>query len=73
VSYGNGYTGFDDNTLGHLILMSTSSDGGLIWGPAFRTAKNAHGIGGQPLVQPHRSNDRPDQWIRRPQLPQRTR
>jgi hypothetical protein len=32
--------------------MSTSSDGGLIWGPASPTANNAHGIGGQPLVQP---------------------
>jgi hypothetical protein len=50
--YGNCYTEFDDNTLGDLILMSTSSDGGLSWGSALPTANNAHGIGGQPLVQP---------------------
>jgi hypothetical protein len=50
--YGNCYTEFDDNTQGDLILMSTSSDGGLTWGVALPTANNAHGIGGQPLVQP---------------------
>jgi len=51
--YGNCYTEFDDNTLGDLILMSTSSDGGLTWGSALPTANGAHGIGGQPLVQPN--------------------
>jgi hypothetical protein len=51
--YGNCYTEFDDNTLGDLIQMSTSSDGGLTWGAAKSTANNAHGIGGQPLVQPN--------------------
>jgi BNR repeat-like domain len=50
--YGNCYTEFDDNTLGDLIQMSTSADGGLTWGPGLSTANNAHGIGGQPLVQP---------------------
>jgi hypothetical protein len=50
--YGNSYTEFDDNTLGDLIQMSTSSDGGLTWGPGLPTANSAHGIGGQPLVQP---------------------
>ncbi len=50
--YGNCYTEFDDNTLGDLIQMSTSSDGGLTWGPGLPTANSAHGIGGQPLVQP---------------------
>jgi hypothetical protein len=50
--YGNCYTEYDDNTLGDLIQMSTSSDGGLTWGPGLPTANNAHGIGGQPLVQP---------------------
>jgi hypothetical protein len=33
--------------------MSTSSDGGLTWGPATATANGADGIGGQPLVQPN--------------------
>jgi hypothetical protein len=50
--YSNCYTEFDDNTQGDLILMSTSTDGGLTWGAALPTANNAHGIGGQPLVQP---------------------
>src|SRR2546428_2398842 len=51
--FGNCYTEFDDNTLGDLIQMSTSSDGGQIWGAALPTGNNAHGIGGQPLVQPN--------------------
>ncbi len=51
--FGNCYTEFDDNTLGDLIQMSTSSDGGLTWGASRPTADNAHGIGGQPLVQPN--------------------
>ena len=50
--YGNCYTEFDDNTVGDLVLMSTSTDGGLTWGSATSTASNLHGIGGQPLVQP---------------------
>ncbi len=33
--------------------MSTSHDGGLTWGAGQATANNAHGIGGQPLVQPN--------------------
>ncbi len=51
--YGHCYTEFDDNTLGDLIQMSTSTDGGQTWGAALPTANNAHGIGGQPLVQPN--------------------
>jgi BNR repeat protein len=51
--FGNCYTEFDDNTLGDLIQMSTSSDGGLTWGAGQATANEAHGIGGQPLVQPN--------------------
>jgi BNR repeat-like domain len=49
--YGNCYTEFDDNTLGDLILMSTSSDGGASWGAPKTTADGAFGIGGQPVVQ----------------------
>ena len=49
--YGNCYTEFDDNTRGDLIQMSTSTDGGLIWGAGQSTQNNDHGIGGQPLVQ----------------------
>jgi BNR repeat-like domain len=51
--YGFCYTEFDDNSLGDLIQMSTSHDGGLTWGAGQSTANNAHGIGGQPLVQPN--------------------
>ncbi len=51
--FGHCYTEFDDNTLGDLIQMSTSPDGGLTWGAGKSTANNAHGIGGQPLVQPN--------------------
>lgn len=53
---GHCYTEFDDNSLGDYILMSTSTDGGLHWGPALATgqvnSQRTHGIGGQPLVQP---------------------
>jgi len=50
--YGNCYTEWDDNGNGNRIKMSTSSDGGLTWGPARNTANNATGLGGQPVVQP---------------------
>jgi hypothetical protein len=47
--YGHCYSEWDD---GGLILMSTSTDGGVTWGPALTTAGNDTGIGGLPLVQP---------------------
>ena len=50
--FGNCYTEFDDNTLGDRVQMSTSSNGGVNWGPAQMTGNKAFGIGGQPLVQP---------------------
>jgi hypothetical protein len=50
--YGNCYTEWDDNALGNLIQMSTSTDGGLTWGPAQAVAGSVDGIGGQPVVQP---------------------
>jgi hypothetical protein len=43
---------WDNPDTGDGILMSTSTDGGLTWGPATATATHAAGIGGQPLVQP---------------------
>ncbi len=43
---------WDNDDLGGLILMSTSIDGGHTWGAAQTTADKAHGLGGQPLVQP---------------------
>jgi hypothetical protein len=51
--YGNCYTEYDDASHGDLEQMSTSTDGGLTWGPGMSTADGAHGIGGQPLVQPN--------------------
>jgi hypothetical protein len=51
--YGNCYMEWDNPSTGDQILMSTSSDGGVTWGPATLTANHAAGIGGQPLVQPN--------------------
>lgn len=51
--YGNCYVEWDDPSALDKILMSTSTDGGLTWGPATPTANTAEGIGGQPLVQPN--------------------
>jgi hypothetical protein len=50
--YGRCYTEFDNASLGDLELMSTSADSGLTWGAPTPTADNAHGLGGQPVVQP---------------------
>jgi hypothetical protein len=49
--YGRCYTEWDDNGSGNLIKMSTSTDGGLTWGPPKNTADNATGIAGQPVVK----------------------
>jgi len=51
--YGNCYVEWDDPSNGDEIFMSTSTDGGLTWGPALSTANADVGIGGQPLVQPN--------------------
>ncbi len=51
--YGNCYVEWDDPLNGDQILMNTSTDGGLTWGPTISTANMADGIGGQPLVQPN--------------------
>jgi hypothetical protein len=50
--YGHCYTEFDNASAGDLELMSTSAEGGLTWGAPTPTADNAHGLGGQPVVQP---------------------
>jgi BNR repeat-like domain len=50
--FGNCYTEFDDARQRDLEQMSTSTDGGLTWGAAQATADAAHGLGGQPVVQP---------------------
>jgi hypothetical protein len=51
--YGNCYTQWDQAFGTGDILMSTSSDGGLTWGPGLASADHAGGLGGQPLVQPN--------------------
>jgi hypothetical protein len=51
--FGNCYTEWDDTNQGDMMMMSTSSDGGLTWGPAMRTARPDFGIGGNPLVLPN--------------------
>lgn len=51
--FGNCYLEWDDPYQHDTIRMSTSSDGGLTWGPELATANGAQGIGGQPLVQPN--------------------
>ncbi|MFL5779913.1 MAG: sialidase family protein [Thermoleophilaceae bacterium] len=50
--FGNCYVQWDDYGNEGRILMSTSTDGGLTWGAAKATADDAHGLGGQPVVQP---------------------
>ena len=50
--YGHCYIEWDDDDKGGLILLSTSTDGGYTWGIAQTTLDKAHGLGGQPLVQP---------------------
>jgi hypothetical protein len=51
--FGNCYTEFDDTTNGNRIKMTTSTNGGLNWGPARNTGDNAGGLGGQPVVRPN--------------------
>src|SRR3954449_7496305 len=48
--FGNCYTEWDDNGAGNRLEMSTSTDGGLTWGPA--KTNNTGVIGGQPVVRP---------------------
>jgi len=51
--YGHCYVEWDNDDKGGLILMSTSIDGGVTWSVAQTTLDKAHGLGGQPLVQPN--------------------
>jgi BNR repeat-like domain len=49
--YGHCYTTFDNFGDGDRLKVSTSTDGGLTWGPPRNTGNNATGLGGQPVVQ----------------------
>ena len=51
--YGNCYIEYDDNAVGDLIYNAVSTDGGQTWSTPKPTADNAHGLGGQPVVQPN--------------------
>jgi hypothetical protein len=51
--YGNCYTEFDNFATFDLELLSTSTDGGLTWSTPLATPTHAHGLGGQPVVQPN--------------------
>ncbi|MEO8727081.1 MAG: sialidase family protein [Acidobacteriaceae bacterium] len=51
--YGHCYTEWDEPGLGDIVFMSTSTDGGLTWGPGKPTSDRASGLGGQPVVQPN--------------------
>jgi hypothetical protein len=51
--YGHCYTEFDNFAQGDLEYMSTSTDGGAHWSTPVSPAGRAHGLGGQPLVQPN--------------------
>ncbi len=51
--YGNCYVEWDQSGASDLIVMSTSSDGGLTWSVPVTTADSALGLGGQPLAQPN--------------------
>jgi hypothetical protein len=51
--FGNCYTEVDNFATFDLELLSTSSDGGATWSVPIPTPTHAHGLGGQPLVQPN--------------------
>jgi len=50
--FGHCYVEWDSIDNG-LIYMSTSTDGGLTWGPEVNTENSTLGVGGQPVVQPN--------------------
>jgi len=50
--FGHCYTEVDNFAQFDLELLSTSTDGGATWGVPIPTPTHAHGLGGQPLVQP---------------------
>jgi hypothetical protein len=51
--YGHCYTTFDDSSDGDRLKVTTSTDGGLTWGPVRNTGNSATGLGGQPVVRPN--------------------
>jgi hypothetical protein len=51
--YGSCYAEWDIPPTSSTIFMSTSTDGGLTWGPPKTSADQASGTGGEPLVLPN--------------------
>src|SRR5437588_1804739 len=51
--FGHCYAEWDEPAGGDIIMMSTSTDGGMSWSHPKTTANGDAGIGGQPLVQPN--------------------
>jgi hypothetical protein len=51
--FGNCYMEWGNENQNGQIQMSTSSDGGLTWGPPIPTEAMSYGIGGEPLAQPN--------------------
>jgi len=51
--YGNCYTEVDNFAVFDLEELSASSDGGATWSVPVSTPQHAHGLGGQPVVQPN--------------------
>ena len=51
--FGNCYIEADVTSSGNAEIMSTSTDGGLTWGPQRQPSGLPSGLGGQPVVQPN--------------------
>ncbi len=51
--YGHCYVEWHDERLANQVQMSTSTNGGVTWGPPLSTADNYAGFNGHPLVQPN--------------------
>jgi hypothetical protein len=64
--FGHCYTEFDNASLRDLEQMSTSTDGGLTWSAPQAPADDAHGLGGQPVVQPNGRVVVPFEGVSRP-------
>jgi hypothetical protein len=51
--FGRCYTEWDQPSSSNLLRMSVSTNGGLTWSPGLTSGDGAHGLGGQPVVQPN--------------------